>query len=285
MKQEIFGHGEIQSSGSYQLTVGSTNYVFAQLWPESSSLKQFDGEWLEFNEKDVGCRIRNKTARALESSCLSFSKCFLSDADVGIVLKNLIAKDCNRSKNQRTVLLVAGNNACQEVTDRLSNAVAFMAERLMQSQPDMLSSDGTHGLAMKEIEFLLEQNKKIRESLSGDSITHPFGVETLGSNRVLVAFSGRFDDYEYDLPPAEEINGIAIVDGFREFHNSVYLSLTADNKVIEVSKQFLIQDTTLIKKIAEAKHLKNSVRYTADMVFEKKPDKPTFILKEVEILR
>lgn len=39
------------------------------------------------------------------------------------------------------------------------------------------------------------------------------------------------------------------------------------------------------KKIAEAKHLKNSVRYIADKVFEKTPDKPTFILKEVEILR
>ena len=160
-----------------------------------------------------------------------------------------------------------------------------MTERLKQSQPDMLSADGTHGLTMKEITFLLEQNEKIRASLSGDIITHPFGVETLGSSQVLVAFAGRFDDYEYDLPPAEEINGVAIVDGFREFHNSVYLSLTANNEVIEVSKQFLIQDTTLIKKIAEAKHLKKSVRYIADKVFEKTPDKPTLILKEVEILR
>lgn len=287
MKIQDFSSGEGSNKENLNHPKSSetaTLIAFAQFWPQSSSLKEFDGEWLEFDEADVGCRIRNRLGRALENSCNLFMEKFLSRNDIGITLKNLIAKNSLKIRNQRTVLLATGSGVSSEVTDKLSKVIAFISERLIQEQADLFFCDESHGLTVKEIEFLLSQVDKIRELLSGDKITHPFGVETLGSKPRVAAFSGHFDIYEYELPPAEEVSGEASVDGFRDFHNTAFLNILIDEEVVEPSKVFRIDDTSIIGKINDAKHSGANVRYIAEKIYETHPDKPTFVLKEIEIL-
>lgn len=262
-----------------------TQPPFAELWPQSSSIIDFDAEWFEFDEKDVGCQIRNKTARAIVGICLDYIKLFHPHKNIAVTLKNLISKDCAKPRNQRTVLMLTGGEVDDLMQDKFSNVAGFVAERLIQNQGNLFFTDDSRSLSVAEIDFLLGRIDRIRIALSGANITHPFAVETLGVNPTVSAFSGRFDDYQYELPPAMEISGDAVVDGLREHHNSVYLSLLEDDMVIDVSKPFIIQDTKLLRVIAEAKHIEAQVTYVAEKIFEKTPDKPTLVLKSVEIVR
>lgn len=288
MKLQEYTAGERSKKNILKTATGKkmpTQRPFAELWPQSSSIIDFDAEWFEFDEKDVGCQIRSKTARAIVATCIDYIDFFHPDRDNAVTLKNLISKDCAKPRNQRTVLMLAGSEVDDQVQDKLSNVVGFVAERLIQDQGNLFFTDDSRGLSVAEIGFLLERIDKIRIELSGSNITHPFAVETLGVNSTVSAFSGRFDDYQYELPPAVKISGDAVVDGLREHHNSVYLSLLEDDMVIDVSKPFIIQDTKLLRVIAEAKHIEAQVTYVAEKIFEKTPDKPTFVLKSVEIVR
>ncbi|QQD17461.1 hypothetical protein I6N98_13970 [Spongiibacter nanhainus] len=289
MKKEYYVDGEqshscVEVFSSEDAFGQPISIAFAQLWPQSSTLREFDHEWLEFDERDVGCRIRNKTARSIENACTDFVKTFYPGCGVGVKLKNLIAKDCTKQRNQRTVLMLTGDDN-HDISDKLSLAVSFVGERLIQKQGDLFFSDSVSGLSVADITFLMDHVDKIRMALSGSKITHPFALETFGPDPRVSAFSGRFDEFEFELPAAEEVSGTATVDGFRGHHNLVYLSIMDVDTVVDASKTFVIHDTKMLKLITEAKHHDAHLKYVADKIFEKTPDKPTFILKSVEIMR
>lgn len=140
------------------------------------------------------------------------------------------------------------------------------------------------GLLEPEKEFIEDQINELRKCLSGVKITHPFGLETVSISSPITGFSGVFDTFVFELPPAEEVFGLASVDGFREFHNTVYLTIIESGEIVEASKDFEIHDTSLLKKITEAKHYDKKIHYIAHKIFEKRPDKPTFIHKSIKIL-
>ena len=287
MKKSEYEYGEFRDYKSiknkdHQLTdVGAG---FANLFPQSSSIIYVDKIWISYDTEDIGCRVRKKFAIELQCVCKNYLNTFYSEKDVGITVLNLIAVDSKIQRNQRTSLRLAGADKPEELTKKLSRVTEFVCSRVQQIQPDLFFRDEPTGLLPPEVVFLTDQIVGIRKRMSDMKITHPFGIETLDSSMPPIGFSGEFDKYEFDPAPAEKVSGLATVDGFREFRNTVYLTILDSAKILEASKDFVIQDTTLFKKIIEAKHFSKKVRYFADKVFEKRPDKPTFILKKIEIL-
>ncbi|WP_269621262.1 hypothetical protein [Zhongshania sp. BJYM1] len=288
MKKAEYSLGEkfeIESVNFLARKLTDFGIPFAYLFPQSSLATHLNEDWVSTDEdEDIGSRVRKKYAGELKCICNAVIEKFYSGVDVSVSTRNLTAKNSKISRSQRTCLFLVGFDETGEIAEKLSHVTAFVCDRVQQSQPDLFFRNESVGLLAPEVVFLTDQIIELRKRMSGIKITHPFGVETLDSSISLPGFSGEFDTFEFDLPPAEKVSGLATVDGFREFHNIVYLTIFDSFEILEASKCFVIQDTTLFKKIIEAKHGGKKVRYIADKVFEKRPDKPTFILKNLEIL-
>ncbi|MBU0537768.1 MAG: hypothetical protein KKF24_06775 [Gammaproteobacteria bacterium] len=288
MKKTEYTHGEAIGLGvPIELGLGWAEHgtPFAHLFPQSSSIIHLNERWIVYDIKDIGCVVRNKFATELADICNRFLRTYFPEADVTVSVKNLIAVHSKIQRNQRTALFLNCNEISKDLTKKLSCIAEFVCARVQQLQPDLLYlNDSTRLLEPEEMDFLKGQIDDFRKHMSGKKITHPFGMETLGENPTITGFSGEFDTYEYELPPAEEVRGLASIDGFRESRNSVYLIINSDDGDGNVFKIFVIHDTKLIRLITEAKYYDKKIHYIADKIFEKLPDKPTFILKDIEIL-
>jgi hypothetical protein len=242
---------------------------FTYLFPQSSLVTYLNKDWAATKDgEDVGSRVRKKFADELKCICNAVIEKFYSGFDVSVSTQNLTAMNSKISRNQRTCLFLVGSDETGEIAEKLSHVTAFVCDRVQQSQRDLFFRDESTGLLASEVLFLTDQILELRKRMSGIKITHPFGIETL----------------DFDLPPAEKVSGLATVDGFREFRNTAYLNIFDSVEIVEASKDFVILDTTLFKKLTDAKHVGKKIRYIADKVFEKRPDKPTLILKAIEIL-
>jgi hypothetical protein len=258
---------------------------FTYLFPQSSLVTYLNKDWAATKDgEDVGSRVRKKFADELKCICNAVIEKFYSGFDVSVSTQNLTAMNSKISRNQRTCLFLVGSDETGEIAEKLSHVTAFVCDRVQQSQRDLFFRDESTGLLASEVLFLTDQILELRKRMSGIKITHPFGIETLDSSISLPGFFGEFDTFEFDLPPAEKVSGLATVDGFREFRNTAYLNIFDSVEIVEASKDFVILDTTLFKKLTDAKHVGKKIRYIADKVFEKRPDKPTLILKAIEIL-
>ncbi|NKI18669.1 hypothetical protein HCU74_14745 [Spongiibacter sp. KMU-166] len=257
---------------------------FTYLYPQSSLAIHLNNDWVSTDNEDVGSQVRRKFAGQLTSVCELFIERFYPELDASVSVRNLTAKNSKIRRNQRTALFLVDPNETRGIAEKLSHVAGFVCSRVQQNQPDLFFRDESTGLLASEVVFLTEQIDELRKRMSGIKITHPFGVETLDPSTELTGFSGEFDKFEFELSPAEQVSGLAIVDGFREFRNTAYLTIFDSAEILEASKVFVVQDTTLFKKITEAKHFGNKIRYVADKVFEVRPDKPTFILKDIEIV-
>jgi hypothetical protein len=258
---------------------------FAYLFPQSSFVTYLNENWVATKDgEDVGSKVRKKFAGELKCICNAVIKKFYSGVDVSVSTQNLTAMNSKISRNQRTCLFLVGSDETGEIAEKLSHVTGFVCARVQQSQPDLFFRDESTGLLAPEVVFLTDQINELRKRMSGIKITHPFGFENLDSTNAPTGFYDEFDNFEFDLPPAEKVSGLATVDGFREFRNTAYLNIFDSVGIVAASKDFVIQDTTLFKKLNDAKHFGKKIRYIADKVFEKRPDKPTFTLNDIEIL-
>ena len=287
MKANEYASGEIydyESVNFIGLEKTDLGIPFAYLFPQSSLVIHLNEDWISTDDEDVGSRVRKKFADELKCICNVVIEKFYPGIDASVSIRNLTAKNAKISRNQRTTLFLVGPDKTGEMAEKLSHVTGFVCARVQQSQPDLFIKDDFPELLATVTEFLGDQINGLRKNLSGVKINHPFGVENFGSTPVITGFSGEFDSFEFEIPPAEEVCGIASIDGFREFHNTVYLTIIDCAEISEASKNFAVQDTTLLKKIMEAKYYDKKIRYIADKVFDNRPDKPTFILKGIEIL-
>ncbi|MBQ0758411.1 MAG: hypothetical protein KBT72_02055 [Zhongshania sp.] len=287
MKKTEYSLGEkfeLESGNFLGRNLTEFGIPFSYLFPQSSLVIHLNEDWISIDDEDVGSRVRKKFADELKCICNVVIEKFYSGIDACVSIRNLTAKNSKISRNQRTTLFLIGPDKAGEIAEKLSHVTGFVCARAQQRQSDLFIQDDFPELLAPEAEFLEDQINGLRKNLSGVKINHPFGVENFGSNPAITGFSGEFDSFEFEIPPADEVCGIASIDGFREFHNTAYLTIIDCDEISEASKNFAVQDTTLLKKIMEAKYYDKKIRYLADRVFENRPDKSTFILKAIEIL-
>ncbi len=287
MKKSEYSNGEELETKLRNITdIAAEGFgaPFAYLFPQSSSVTHLNKDWISYDETDVGCQVRKQFANGVMHACNTFIEKYYSEYDVSVAARNLIATNSMIKRKQRTVLFLVNHDRAGEVLAKLPDVVWHVCSKVRQTQSDLFLHDDRFGLLPPEIDFLEDQVNEFRKKMSGKKIAHPFGIKSISSDSKIIGFSGEFETFEYDFPPAEEVSGLALVDGFREFCNTAYLTTIGENQIYEASKIFVLKDTMLLKKIAEANYFSKNIRFIADKVFERDPDKPTFILKSVEIL-
>lgn len=153
-----------------------------------------------------------------------------------------------------TVLTLNGSPS-DEVVKQFKSALEFLLLEVTQQRALFDSRPaGNHGLSLEDMDLLSAQASKFSSKNAGKNVKSAFHVHTRPEQTSGLTISGPLPRVAATEKATEELEGIALPDGFSESNNAIFLRI-ADSDTPDVSKRLVFQcnHQHLYQKLAEAR--------------------------------
>lgn len=260
------------------------NNAFGILWPMNRVIKGTSGKWLDIDKKVMHNRVINQIAESITRIALEYVDTFHEDSRLSIDLIQRIASITCKDRDMIFQFQLIGDNINSEIFEELSECIRFLGENLMNCQEELDFNQISFKFEEDKKQFLIECINELRKDFSGRDIQQPFGLESCGHNRHVASFRHRFDIYKGTPLPPKPLKGKAIVDGFRDSDNTVFLKmLNKKNELEEKSRPYLVSSAALIELAILARRQRKHVEFRGQELYSIGAKKPTLQLENLSI--
>lgn len=258
---------------------------FAFLSPASQVVIFSDVDWIHVNSTLLHNRVINRVSASFARSILNFLETHYPNLRLTIEIRQRIANVAGKDRDMIFDFLLAGEDRNLDLNEECSECVRFLASHIMSEQISLDFGYKPFSFAREKQGFLQAQVDALRRDFSAQSINESFGIETCGSTREIISFRDRFDSYQGEPIPAKTVFGNAIVDGFRDSDNVVFLRILDDAlQVGRKSRTFIVVSANLIDLAIQARNRRLYVEFKGSELFAMGAQKPTFHLEALNLI-
>lgn len=281
MKISEYSNGEPKFADTQNAYTDS----FGLLWPFNQVVTARDKEWLDVNSTLLNNQVINRYSASVARTLFDFIEQFHPDLRLTIEIRQRIATIDGKDRDMIFQFCLAGEDRTIELSEECGECVRFLSSNMLKNQQHLDFGEIEFSLEEEKLQFLQMQVDALRQDFSGRLINEPFGMESCGRNRQIVSFQNRFDVYDGEPLPAKKFVGTAIVNGFRDSDNVVFLTiLDENNQISDESRTFLVVSAELIDRAILARTRKLYVEFEAMELYTIGTRKPTFHLEELRLI-